>query len=149
MNRIGSIHTRWRKIALVSFIAIAVAVLAIKEFNNNLFEPRIPLELNGRPALVFFTLGEGCACQMGVVRAAEAQMANWVGVPAEEIQVLRVDFNRRPDLDKQYGVVRAPALVLLDGAGQVVWQQDVGLSDDTPLDLDQAEAEIEKLSQKP
>jgi hypothetical protein len=146
-NQTRSIHTRWRKVALISFIAIVVAVLVIKEFNDNFFESPIPLELNGQPALIFFTLSEGCTCQMKVVQAAEAQLAGWSVAPPGKISLIRVDFDRRPDLDRQYGVARAPALVLLDSQGRVAWKQDVGLSDETPLDLDQAQKKIETLMQ--
>jgi len=65
------------------------------------------------------------------------------------LHVIRVDFDRRPDLARQYGVARAPALVLLDSQGQVVWKQDVGLSDKVPLDLNQVEVQIEVLAQNP
>jgi hypothetical protein len=67
-------------------------------------------------------------------------------VPGEAgLPVLRVDFSRRPDLVRQYGVARAPALVLLDAQGQVVWKQDVGLSDEAPLDLVLAQSQVESL----
>jgi len=55
----------------------------------------------------------------------------------------RVDFERRRDLANQFGVARAPALVLVNAEGQVVWKQDEGLSDESPLDLNQAERQIE------
>ena len=109
------------------------------------FAHRQLLNLNGQPALVFFTLGRGCECQMTVIASAEAQIAAW-DVPGEAgLPVLRVDFSRRPDLAQQYGVARAPALVLLDSHGQVIWKQDVGLSDEAPLDLAAAEAQIPHL----
>ena len=122
-----------------------MAVVAIKSFNDGWFEPQTPLALNGQPALVFFTLGRGCECQMKVVRAAETQMAAWPVMIDGVMPVLRVDFSRRPDLANQYDVARAPALVLLDSLGQVVWKQDVGLSDDAPLDLVQAQNQVETL----
>jgi hypothetical protein len=113
------------------------------------FTHRQPLNLNGQPALVFFTLGRGCECQMTVIASAEAQIAAW-DVPGEAgLPVLRVDFSRRPDLVRQYGVARAPALVLLDAQGQVVWKQDVGLSDEAPLDLATCQARMTILGQDP
>jgi hypothetical protein len=48
-------------------------------------------------------------------------------------------------LARQYDVARAPALVLLDAAGQVVWKQDLGLSDEAPLDLEAASLQIERM----
>ena len=64
-------------VALILFGVVVMAVLAIKSFNDGWFEPQTPLELNGQPALVFFTLGRGCECQMSVIRSAEAQLAAW------------------------------------------------------------------------
>jgi len=109
------------------------------------FAHRQPLVLNGQPALLFFTVSRGCDCQMKVVHNAEAQLAAWQ-LPANlGLNVIRLDINRRPDLAKQYGVARAPALVLLDAAGQVAWKQDVGLSDEAPLDLIQAQSLVNAL----
>jgi hypothetical protein len=92
---------------------------------------------------VFFTLIQGCECQMKVVRAAEAQMAVWPVVIDGVIPVLRVDFSRWPDLSRHYDVARSPALVLLNAAGEVVWKQDLGLNDEAPLDLETAKYQIE------
>jgi hypothetical protein len=138
-------HNRQRVMVLSVFGILVLTVLAIKAFNNGWFTPKIPLELNGEPALVFFTLAEGCECEMSVVNAAEAQLDTW-SIPNEnDIRLVRVDFSRRPDLANQYNVVRAPALVLLDTQGLVVWKQDVGLSDEAPLDLDTAGSQIDHL----
>lgn len=47
---------------------------------------------------------------MVVVEAAEAQLAGW----DSPLPLLRVDFDRRLDLAEQFGVMRAPALVLVN-----------------------------------
>jgi hypothetical protein len=144
-DRALSLADRRRAAALILFGALVMAVIAIKSFNDGWFEPRLPLPLDGKPALILFMLGRGCECQISVVHNAEAQLAAWK-VPDEiDVPVLRVDFSRRPDLAQQYGVARAPALVLLDSHGQVIWKQDVGLSDEAPLDLAAAEAQIPHL----
>ena len=122
-----------------------MAVIAIKSFNDGWFEPRLPLPLDGKTALILFMLGRGCECQISVVHSAEAQLAAWKVPDETDVPVLRVDFSRRPDLAQQYGMARAPALVLLDSHGQVIWKQDVGLSDEAPLDLAAAEAQIPHL----
>lgn len=97
-DRAFSLADRRRLVALVLFGALVMAVLAIKSFNNGWFEPQMPLELNGQPALVFFVLGHGCECQMTVIANAEAQITAW-DVPGEAgLPVLWVDFSRRPDL---------------------------------------------------
>ncbi|NMC12580.1 MAG: hypothetical protein GYA34_06825 [Chloroflexi bacterium] len=122
-----------------------MSVLTIKSIQEDWFEPKTPLALNGQPALVFFYIDRSCNCQMTVIHNAEAQIASWKFPEEFGISVLRVDFNRRRDLNKQYGVVRTPTLLLLDSLGQVVWKQDVGLSDVAPLDLMQAQIQTEAL----
>jgi hypothetical protein len=144
-DRTLSREDRQRAAAMVLFLAAVLAVLTIKSFHNGWFEPPVPLELNGKPGLVFFTLGRGCECQMLVVRNAEAQLAGWPALQKSGIAFFRVDFNRRPDLARQYGVQRAPALVLLDSTGEVVWKQDLGLSDEAPMDLISARQQIDLL----
>lgn len=141
-NRAQTLAGRRRAVILIIFGSVVFALLAIKSFNDGWFEPQTPLALNGQPALVFFTLGHGCECQMIVIRNAEAQLAAWPLLEQETIPLLRVDFSRRPDLVKQYDVARSPALVLLDAQGQVDWKQDSGLSDEAPLDLAEAERQI-------
>ena len=136
----------WRRpVSLVVLISIIGVVLGIKAVSRGWFSQRQPLVLNGQPALLFFTISRGCDCQMMVVHNAEAQLTAWQ-LPANlGLSVIRLDFNRRLDLAKQYRVARAPALVLLDTAGRVVWKQDEGLSDEAPLDLIQAQSQIDAL----
>jgi len=70
-------------------------------------------------------------------------LTNWQA----PVQLLRVDFERRSDLASQFGVARAPALVLLDTDGRIVWKQDEGLSDEAPLDLEQVRIQVEALNE--
>jgi len=144
-DRFYSLKDRRRIGVMMLFGVLLLAVLAIKSFNDGWFEPQMPLKLNGQPALVFFTLGKGCECQMKVIRNAEAQLATWQVVVDNQLPIFTVDFSRRPDLAKQYDVARTPALVLLDAAGEVAWKQDLGLSDEAPLDLLQAKIQVEEL----
>jgi hypothetical protein len=131
--------------ALILFGVVVMAVIAIKSIKDGWFEPQTSLELNDQPALIFFTLERGCVCQMKVIGNAEAQIAAWEVPDETGVPVRRVDFSYWPGLASQYGVMRAPALVLLDSLGQVVWKQDFGLSDEAPLDLEQAKDQVERL----
>ena len=131
--------------ALLVLAALFLGPMVLKAVQEGWFAPSPPLELNSQPALVFFTLSRGCECQITVVQSAEAQLAAWDLPSAFGLNVIHVDSNRRPDLAGEYGVARAPALVLLDARGEVVWKQDVGLSDGAPLDLSQAQSQIEAL----
>jgi len=129
----------WAGLVLAGLV---LGLLGIKAVQAGWFELHLPLAQNGRPALIFFTLSRGCDCQMTVVHSAEAQLAAWELPARLGLNVIRVDYERRPDLAQQYEVARAPAVVLLDAAGAVTWKQDVGLSDTAPLDLETLEAEI-------
>jgi len=143
--RLPAIRMVKRPILLAVWIILVVATLGIKAISMGWFAHRQPLVLNGQPALLFFTISRGCDCQMMVVHNAEAQLTAWQ-LPANlGLSVIRLDFNRRLDLAKQYRVARAPALVLLDTARRVIWKQDEGLSDEAPLDLIQAQSHIEVL----
>ena len=134
-----------RKIGWAVFLCALALTLGLKTAQSGWFTFREPLLLNGKPALIFFTLSQGCECQMSVVRAAEAQLTNWQA----PVQLLRVDFDRRPDLAEQFDLARAPALVLLDSDGQIIWKQDEGLSDESPLDLEQVGIQVEALNENP
>jgi hypothetical protein len=155
-------HKRnWKTSPLPKILAIGgitllvIAILAFKEkpqAASPTANPNAPAEAQldralqaGQPVLAFFTLGDGCECQMNVIRSAEAQLADWPFIRTGIFWIQRVDYNRRPDLVRQYNVARAPALVLLDSLGQVVWKQDLGLTDDAPLDLIEAQSQVEKL----
>jgi hypothetical protein len=134
-----------RSVVWIVFITALALTLGLKAAQLGWFATREPQPLNGQPVLVFFTLSQGCECQMTVVRAAEAQLADW----ESPVPFLRVDLDRRPDLAQKFGLVRAPALVLVNAEGQVVWKQDESLSDESPLDLEQAESQIESRVQNP
>jgi len=124
-----------KPIILVVLFGLIAATLVIKGTAMGWFSHNQPLALNGQPALLFFTIARGCDCQMKVVQNAEAQLAAWQIPATLGLNVIQIDLNRRHDLARQHQVARAPALVLLDTAGQVVWKQDEGLSDEQPLDL--------------
>ena len=130
-------------------VGLILGTLSLKAMQEGWFAARPPLELYGQPALVFFMLSRGCECQMSVVQSAEVQLAAWKFPEGSGLNVIRVDFDHRPDLVRQYGVARAPALVLLNAADKVAWKQDEGLSDELPLDLEQAEIQVEVLMQNP
>lgn len=90
--------------------------------------------------LLFFNKVRGCECELLVHNNAESQMCEW-DVP---VRVIRIDLDLRPDLARQYDVIRAPYLILLNAKDQIIWKQDESLSDVSPLDLDQAEREVKR-----
>lgn len=136
---------RQRYLILLIVICAAIAVVGIKAFQSGWFESHRPLELNGKPALLFFNVSKGCECQMVVSNNANDQIASWSEEARRGIPVIKIDIERRPDLAGQYGVYRGPALLLLDSQGQLMWVQDYSIKDDLPLDLNQFEVEIQSL----
>lgn len=126
------------------FLSALTLTLELKAVQLGWFTPRPPLELDGKPVLLFFNKSRGCECELLVYNNANAQMDDWIA----PLRVIHIDLDHRPDLARQYGVIRAPTLVLLDAEGQAVWMQDEGLSDESPLDLNQVERQIEALTLK-
>jgi hypothetical protein len=129
-----------RKALWIIFFAALFLTLGLKAVQLGWFTPHPPLELDGKPALLFFNKSRGCECELFIYNNAESQMDEWDA----PVQVIRIDLDLRPDLARQYDAIRAPALVLLDAEGQVVWRQDEGLSDASPLDLEQAKNQVDR-----
>ncbi len=134
-----------RRVFWILFLASLSLTLSLKAVQLGWFNPRPPLELDGKPALLFFNKTRGCECELFVYNNANAQVDDWIA----PLRVIRIDMDHRPDLARQYAVIRAPTLILLDAEGQAVWRQDEGLSDESPLDLNQAERQIEALTINP
>ena len=128
-----------RKLWLL-FLAALVLTMGLKAVQLGWFAQCPPLELDGEAALLFFNKARGCACEMFVYNNANAQLDAWDA----PVRVLHLDLDRCPDLAREYKVIRAPTLVLLEAGGKVVWKQDEGLSDESPLNLEQIEALVEQ-----
>jgi hypothetical protein len=134
-----------RKVFWTIFLAALILTFGLKAVQLGWFAPRPPLDLDGELVLLFFNKSRGCECEMLVYNNANAQMDVW----NSPVRVIRIDMERRPDLARDYNIIRAPSLVLVNAEGQVVWRQDEGLSDVSPLDLNQAERRIEALTVNP
>jgi hypothetical protein len=131
-----------RKVFWTIFLASLILTFGLKAVQLGWFAPRPPLELDGKPVLLFFNKSRGCECELLVYNNANAQMDEWTA----PVRLISIDMDRRPDLARDYNIIRAPALVLLDAAGQAVWKQNDSLSDESPLDLNQAEGQIEAMT---
>jgi hypothetical protein len=138
-------NDRRRFLILSLLICVAIVIVGTKAFRSGWFAPRRPLDLNGKPALLFFNVSKGCECQMVVSNNASDQVASWSEEARQDIPVFHIDIERRPDLSEQYDVNRVPALLLLDSQGQLMWKQDYSINDDLPLDLIQFELAIQLL----
>ena len=130
----------------IGFLLVVGGLLAAKPVASGWLDRQPPLPLGDQPALLFFNSDRGCPCALVVYQAADAQLASWPEPARQGVHLHRIMIERRPDLARQYRVARAPTLVLLDGAGQIVWRQDDVISDTAPLDLRTVEARIESLA---
>ena len=121
--------------ALVLFGLAVLSVLLTKGLYEGWFAPRQPLELSNQPALLFFNRYKGCECALVVYEAAQAQIESWPEESRGGIRVMTINLDHRPDLGKQYGLIRAPALILVDANGNLMVEQNEIITDTAPLDL--------------
>lgn len=126
--------TRCSVILLVTLLITGIMIY--KAFDDGWLMSREPLDLSNAPVLLFFNRHKGCACEMAVYTAAENQVANWSDEERQGILIVRIDLDRRPDLGKQFNIVRAPAMLLVDTEGNVLFGQKDSISDTAPLDFD-------------
>lgn len=134
-----------RCIVIVLVILLSAGIMTYKAFDNGWLMSREPLDLSNAPVLLFFNRHKGCECEMVVYTAAENQIANWSDENRQSILIVRIDLDRRPDLGKQINIIRAPALLLVDTDGNVLFGQKESISDTAPLDLDAFTAAIDKV----
>ena len=130
----------------LSFAGAVLLVLGFKAWRLGWLLPKPPLALNGQPAVVVFIKIHGvCECEQFVNDNARAQAANWPVDARSWLLLHQIDIEHRPDLAKQYKVIRAPSMLLLDASGEIVWRQDDVITDELPLDLTTIEMKISDL----
>jgi hypothetical protein len=129
---------RWR-IAIVVGLILACGLILGYKFWPRGGQPEIP----SGPVLLLFNRYQGCECALVVYEAAEGQVNAW----AIDVPVVVINLDQQRSLGAQYKVVRAPTLILLDGAGQVVLRQDHVVTDLEPLDLERFELAIQNLKE--
>lgn len=137
-----------KTIIVIGFLALVGLILSAKAYQMGWFTDHEPLSLNNQPAILFFNSDRGCECMLFVFRQADRQIAELPMENRNGIQLIPINLERRQDLASQYKVVRAPTLILLDSAGQVVWRQDEVLSDEVPLNLPELDSQILAFSQQ-
>lgn len=134
-----------RRLGLLAFALMILAVLAYKAWDEGWFMPRTPLDLNGEPAVLFFIKHKGCECELVVYQAAARQVRDWPEERLQGVRLIQIDLDRRPDLGKQYQVARAPTLLLLNAAGELIYRQNEIVTDLEPLDLPLLEQKIQEM----
>lgn len=126
----------------IIFLLGIMILLFLKGMNEGWFSPQELPVLEGEPVLLFFNRYKGCECELVVYEAAELQIENWAEENRRGIEVMIFNFDRRADLKRQFGIVRAPTLILLNAAGDIILKQDEGVSDTEPLNLPLFEEKI-------
>ncbi|PKO05392.1 MAG: hypothetical protein CVU41_12210 [Chloroflexi bacterium HGW-Chloroflexi-3] len=130
---------------LLLFILGVLVVLLFKGLNEGWFSSREPLVLEGKPVLMLFNRYKGCECELVVYEAAERQIKNWANEDRGGIEVVIFNLDRRADMKKQFEIVRAPTLILLNAEGEIILNQDEGVSDTEPLNLPLFEIKIKEV----
>ena len=149
MDRITANNPGRGKIFQRTVVTLVILLIAgmttYKALDEGWLMPREPLDLSNAPVLLFFNRHKGCECEMVVYTAAESQINEWSDDARNGIQINHIDMNRRPDLVKQYDILRAPALFLVNQDGTVIIEQKDAVSDTSPLNLHRFESMIENL----
>jgi hypothetical protein len=136
------------RIWLMLFVAMA-AVLGVKSMKASFVLPGPPLVTGSQPLLLFFNNEEGCECVLPLYARADEIIADWPSDRHGEIEIKRFVLDERPDLQRQYGVERAPMLLLLDAGGQVMWREWGVASNPNVFDLAAVEEQINLLVAAP
>lgn len=132
-------------IVLAGLVLAVSGILVYKALDEGWFAPRTPLDLSDAPVLVFFNRHKGCECERVVYEAAQKQIQNWPEEVRRGIRIIHVDLDRRPDLGKQFDIIRTPALFLVDQDSRVMFSQTKSRSNAAPLDLAAFEAVIQEI----
>jgi hypothetical protein len=129
----------------VIVLLLVSGILVYKVVDEGWFAPSPSLELNGEPALVFFNRHKGCQCAMTVYFAAKYQVEAWSENARQGVPVFVIDLDTQPNLGKEFHVIRAPTLMLVDRYGRTILKQDEVVSDIQPLDLPSFEIKIKEM----
>jgi hypothetical protein len=139
---------RGRHLTLVLLGLAVLVVIAAKASRDGWLNPQ-PTLVPGSPGLVFFNGSRGCDCELYVYSSADRQLADWSEAQRGGLAVIRISIHAPGTLKRKYKVIRAPTLLLLDAAGEIILRQDNVVSDDEPLDLAEFEIQIQALLDRP
>jgi hypothetical protein len=137
-----------RRIIIALVLVTVITIMAYKVIDRGWLEPHTAgteLVMTGTPTILFFNSYLGCECARKVYIAADTQMAYWSEEDRMGVPVITVDLDRRYNMRKQYEVVRAPTLILLDAEENEIFRQSDVVTDDYPLDLETFERKIQEL----
>lgn len=137
-----SLSLRQRRTIGMGFIGLLLILIGLKFGLQLIPTKQKPLELNQQPAILLFNVNEGCECMMELAESADIQVNQWANMQPDPLPIHRIDIDTEKDLVEKYHVFRAPCMILVDGAGSIVWRQDYPLTEGGPFDLQEFEAAI-------
>ncbi len=97
----------WLVVRLASAAVLARAGQAAPRAQETLLQP-------GRPAVLYFTTPDCVTCKV-FQRPQLRRLENMLG---DEIQVVEIDAQARPELASQWGVLSVPTTFVLDASGK-------------------------------
>lgn len=136
---------KYRKVVGFSIIGLILIFLGIKFTIQRMSGQVITLIQNGTPVLLFYNIAEPCQCSRELVARANTQIVMWPEERRGGVKLVRLNFGEDREMEAKYKVFRAPALVLLDGGGEIVWRQDYPLSEGDPFKIEELEAALAEL----
>jgi len=91
--------TQKRAAIILGVLGLILIVIGVKYMPVFLAVANSPAGLDQRPAILFFTEDDPCECMVEIVAQADEQMAGWsVGHP-HSLPIVRIDMERRLDLE--------------------------------------------------
>ena len=137
-----NLKNRSSSVLFIIFVLGVLLVITLKGMHEGWLSSQEQFDFRGKPVLLFFNRYKGCECELVVYEAAEHQIKNWAEEDRGGIEVMIFNLDRRSDLKKKYGIVRAPTLILLNATGEIIFKQDEGVKDTEPLNLPLFEEKI-------
>ena len=138
----GHFTPKHRRAIGYGFAGLVLIFLGVKFAINKIPDQGTTFAQSETPVLLFFNVAEPCACMRELVGRANTQIVMWPEDRRGSVQLVRLNIGENHDLEATYKVFRAPALVLLDAQGKIVWRQDYPLAEGGPFRLDELEAAI-------
>jgi hypothetical protein len=116
-------------------ILIITGIMIYKAVDEGWLIPKKPLDLTNGPLILFFNRHKGCECEMVVYTAAEKQITEWSAEDHRGIPIIQIDLDHRPDLGRQFDIIRVPAILIVGQEEKIIYSQKESKSDTAPLDL--------------
>ena len=107
LETLGLVAAGWLAFRLANTVVLTRAARAVPAAQEEaMFQP-------GRPAVLYFTTPDCITCKA----FQRPQLNRFSGMLGEQVQVVEIDAQSRPDLAGRWGVMSVPTTFVLDAAG--------------------------------